>query len=264
MKIGIIGVGFVGGAIKSAFEDKFDVVSYDKFKPALGTFEDVVKADVIFISVPTATDSNWDQVTEPLEEVCGKLKDANYQGLVINKCTVLPGTIDLLAKNYGLRIIHSPEFLTAANANEDFVNQKAVILGGDLDTQAFNDISDIFKAISPNASVQHFSNSKVTEMIKYVHNLFLSVKVSFFNEIYEMCEHLCIPYDLMMLGVHAVGQVGKGHTKVPGPDGSIGYGGFCFPKDTKAFTKFADLEGVDMPVLDAAVRSNIKRRPKEM
>lgn len=262
MKIGIIGVGVVGGAIKRAFAHHYIVSAYDKFKPELGTFEGVLDSDVIFVSVPSPTAKDWGQVLEPLNETCEKLAQAQYEGVVVVKCTVLPGTTHRMSKQYNLRMVHSPEFLTAAKPYEDFINQKAVLIGGDdIDVAQ---VVPLFMKLNCNTPIHIFPQAEMTEMMKYTHNCFLSVKVSFFNEIADVCERLGISYNTVMDGVHAIGQVGKGHTSVPGPDGNCGYGGMCFPKDTKAFYRYVDSLSLETPVFEAAVISNGRRRPEEM
>lgn len=260
-KIGIIGVGVVGSAVKRAFEPIAEVIAYDKAKPELGDFDQVVDANVIFVCVPTFTNKMWDQDLGPLEEVCGLLNNANYKGVVISKCTTLPGVTKKLAEKYKLRMVHSPEFLTAAKSYEDFINQKAILLGGD--EKDIEDVVPVFKLLNEETPIVKFASAETSEMAKYVHNLFLATKVSFFNDIYDACRILNLPYDHVMQGVHAIGQVGKGHTKVPGPDGHFGYGGACFSKDAYAFLKFSEMSGIHLPVLGGAVWANKERHPDE-
>jgi UDPglucose 6-dehydrogenase len=257
MKLGFVGVGVVGGAIKQAFDSLYETYAYDKFK-SVGNLEDVLKTDVIFISVPTATKDDGSQNLSPLIETCQILFNNKYEGIIVIKCTVLPGTCQHLSKQFNLRIVHSPEFLTAANPYKDFINQKSVILGGNKsDTDV---VQSIFSKLNHNTPVNVFNNATYTEMIKYTHNLFLASKVSFFNEIFDVCSYLGISYEYMMDGVHSIGQVGKGHTQVPGPDGQLGFGGMCFPKDTKAFLTFCRENKIDVPILEATVSGNNNRR----
>src|SRR6185295_9057408 len=134
MKLGIIGVGAVGSAVKKALEQKFELAAYDKFKPEFGTFEGVLDSKALFIAVPTLTLSDYKQDLEPVLDVFQKLGDAKYEGIIVLKCTVLPGTTNKLKGMYPhLKIVHYPEFLTEKNAYEDFINQPAVILGGTKD-----------------------------------------------------------------------------------------------------------------------------------
>lgn len=259
MKVGFIGVGVVGGAIKKAVETiGVTVKAYDKFKPELGEFKDVLSCDMIFVSVPTATLSSGIQDKIPLIEVCIRLMDNNYKGIVVVKCTVLPGTCEWLTHQYSLNIVHSPEFLTAANAYQDFIKQKAVITGGK--PEHTSPVVDLMHKISPDAMLVAYTDTKTSEMIKYMHNLFLATKVSFCNEIAEMCAHLGVHYQDVRTGTIVVGGIGIGHTAVPGPDGKPGYGGMCFPKDTKAFLHFAESNNVPMQVLEGTVVSNDMRR----
>lgn len=260
MKIGFIGVGVVGGAIREAVSRHFTTVMYDKFREGMQSSKAyLLDCDVIFVSVPTATDKlSWEQNQEPLIETCEFLKEHNFKGVVVNKCTVLPGTTRKLRQKYGLRLVHNPEFLTAAKPYEDFINQTAVLLSGTVDDCSV--VIPIFNAVSPIADINYYDEYEVTELSKYTHNTFLATKVGFFNDIYVLCNALNVSYIDVMEGVHAVGQVGKQHTTVPGPDGSLGYGGMCFPKDTKALAKFCQDNKIEQPVLNAVIAANLSRR----
>lgn len=260
MKLGLIGVGAVGSAVKKALEPHFEVAAYDKFKPEYQDFDGVLKSDVVFVAVPTLTLPDYKQDLEPVMDVFRKLALAMYEGVIVLKCTVLPGTTNKLKEMCPqLKIVHYPEFLTEKDAYLDFISQKSVILGGD--KVHIEVLLPIFRKVL-NSVVAYFfyQDPTTTEMIKYTHNTFLSAKVEFFNEIYDVCQKLGVKYDDIMAGVHSAGKVGKNHTAVPGPDGKRGFGGMCFPKDTKAFLAFTRTLGIIAPVLDATVYGNMPRR----
>jgi len=262
MKFGFIGVGVVGKAIYDAFSAVAPCAAYDKFKPEFSDVDGVLAADLVFVSVPTLTKPTREQALEPLIETCELLSNAMYQGVVVVKCTVVPGTTERLAKQYGLRMVHNPEFLTAKTPFEDFVHQKAIMIGG-----ASADCAPVVKAYE--ALNAHFGNNApimcndsptVTEMSKYMHNMFLTLKVSFCNEVFEACEKVGVPYDSVREFATKVGQIGEGHTKVPGPDGKMGFGGMCFPKDSEAWLGFSKMIGVAFDTLEGAVNGNNRRR----
>jgi UDPglucose 6-dehydrogenase len=94
------------------------------------------------------------------------------------------------------------------------------------------------------------------EMIKYLKNVFLSVKVGFFNELENICTELNIDYENVRCIATQDKRIGTGHTKVPGHDGHRGFGGTCFPKDTNALAKFADENMIPTPILDAVIKRN--------
>ncbi len=167
---------------------------------------------------------------------------------------MLPGTCAYLTELHGLRVVHNPEFLTAARPLEDFKQEKVRLLGGD-----YEDCARVWRVLAQLNSASCFEwyeDTTVTELAKYMHNTFLAVKVGFCNEIYGLCEQLGIEYDQVRAGAIAAGGIGPGHTAVPGPDGSRGFGGACFPKDTAALVLFANNRGVPTPVLFGAILGN--------
>jgi UDPglucose 6-dehydrogenase len=257
MKVGIIGVGVVGGALKTVLEPVAQVACYDKNRPELGTFDKLLNADVIFVSVSTPTLANGNQDKLAVFENMVRLWEAGYQGVVAIKSTVLPGTCEWISKQYGLRVVSNPEFLTAANPLSDMQNQPCVILGGKSEDVAA--VQAIYTAL--NAAIpQLVYTATESEMIKYMHNLFLACKVSFCNEMAEVAALFGASYENVRQGAIAIGQIGAGHTQVPGPDGKTGFGGMCFPKDTAAFLTFAQDHQLPMYLLEGAVVGNRMRR----
>ena len=128
-KIGIIGLGFVGGAIKSAFEGGMvEIVTVD-IDPsrANGTFEDLMSCEGIFVCVPSPMNKDMSCDTSILESVLEKLE--SYEGVIISKTTAPPGKYEELNKRY-INLVHNPEFLTAANAQLDYARQQFAIIGG--------------------------------------------------------------------------------------------------------------------------------------
>ena len=107
------------------------------------------------------------------------------------------------------------------------------------------------------------TNYETAEMIKYFNNLFFAVKVSFMNEMKLVAEKLqTINWDKAVRVFVSDGRVGDSHLQVPGPDGKLGFGGSCFPKDINAFITFADSVGLDLSVLKGAWETNLKVRPE--
>lgn len=260
MKVGIYGVGVVGGALAEALGDKVPVATYDKFKAEHQDFAGVVTSDVLFLAVPTPTDLDGTQRLEAVEEAVTRLAEAKFRGVVLLKSTVLPGTTQRLAEATRLRLVHAPEFLTERNAKDDARRQRVHLFGGPVDCRRA--VEQLFRTMNPENEVHWFEQSSSTELAKYAHNCFLAVKVGFFNDLYELCGRLGASYEAVRTGAVAIGQVGEGHTRVPGPDGSFGFGGMCFPKDTSALLAFATQLGVRMPVLEGTVRGNRARRPE--
>lgn len=257
MKIGIIGLGMVGNAVNETFKTVHETIIYDKFK-RIGAINDTVNADLIFVCVPTPTLENGEQDLDPLTSVLTDLNELLYNGVVVIKCTVLPGTCSKLSAQFpDLQIVHNPEFLTEKNSVKDFRNQKTILLSSPnyaALTVASTAYIDIFSGEAP---CKLHNKYESTEMAKYIHNCFLATKVAFFNEIYNLCKTLNIDYSIAKSSAASQMVIGESHTQVPGPDGKFGFGGACFPKDTAALLKNNE---ETLGILKAAVESNKKQR----
>lgn len=267
MNIGVIGCGVVGGTlVKAARQKGFTVYCMDKNRPEYNDPADkVLSCGLVFLCLPTpTTDGNQD--ISALHSVCAVLSSENYDGVVCVKSTVTPGTTELLSKAYpNLRLVHNPEFLTEANCFNDLLNQPVVLIGYASKYKATENVevvSEFWRNFDDEAT-QICASSNATEFAKYFHNCFLAVKVSFFNEMFEASKFLPEPhlYKVALEMALAVGKIGKTHTTVPGPDGQVGFGGMCFPKDTQALLTWGEIRGLRMETLEGAVSGNKRRRP---
>jgi len=252
-KIGIIGVGFVGSAIKKSFEEKgVDVKSYDKYKD-LDSFEDVEKSDIIFMNLPTPMIEGGAYDKNAIFENLDKLENSDFSGTVVVKSTVEPGTIDNMNKKYSFYVIHNPEFLTERTAYEDFHNQKHIVLGIDNICQETMAVFEFFSEYYPDAEIS-ITKSKHSEAMKLFCNNFYAMKIMIFNEFYSLCEKMNMSYDDVVSLMIKNEWINPMHTKVPGPDGKLGYGGNCFIKDTKALLEFLKRNDCIHSVLEACVK----------
>lgn len=264
MKVGIIGLGFVGNAMYQSFiQKKVSVCVYDKFKDGgIGKFEDVLDTEILFLALPTPYNNSTKQYEYgPIEETLEKLKNVNYSGSIVIKSTVTPESTIKLENNYGLPLIHNPEFLTARTANEDFHNQKHIVLGkGSLvDENNFKKPINFYKQYYPDAEISLCSCLE-SESMKIFCNSFYAVKVQFFTELYQLCQKNGGDYNLikkMMLKNNWINQM---HTTIPGPDGSVSYGGFCFPKDTNALNEYMKQLNSENKVLDSCIKERDEMR----
>jgi UDPglucose 6-dehydrogenase len=152
-----------------------------------------------------------------------------------------------------LDIVFNPEFLTEANAVEDYKNQNRIIIGGE--RPGTTTVKRLFAKAFPKIPIIKTS-STIAEMIKYVTNTFLAMKVSYANEVYQLCQGLNIDYDKVIEYARYDDRLGNSHWSVPGPDGDFGFGGHCFPKDIAALQFVANQLGIDSTMLDAAIRKN--------
>lgn len=285
MSIGVIGMGVIGTAFYEGMKHAHDVFTYDKFKSessnllmmcklenAIGTMVTSVHGP-IFISVPTPMNVDGSCNTTIVEDVCKELNDAagqfGYKKIVVIRSTVPPGTTQKLSEKYPLlSFVFNPEFLTEANAFEDFKNQTRIILGGDLDATA--SVEEVYHFAYPNTPI-HRCRSIEAEMIKYMANCFLATKVSFANEMYQICNKIGARYEKVVELATLDKRLGTSHWKVPGPmpadDGSgrllYGFGGSCFVKDINALIDLSQTLGVDPKVMIGAWKKNLEVRPEK-
>lgn len=260
MLVGIVGLGFVGGALNHSFTQKnIDLVLYDKYKQGgIGNINDVLKTDFAFLCLPTLYNDELKQYDKTaLYEVCDFLSQEQYAGFVVVKSTVEPGTTEDLKQKYKLNILHNPEFLTAKTANEDFHNQKHIVIGGEQP----NKLKEFYETHYPSASVSICTSIESESMKMFVNN-FYAMKIQIFNEFYFLTEKLGADYkkvvDLMLMN----GWIAPHHINVPGPDGKFSYGGMCFPKDTKALLQVMKHHNTPCAVLEATIKEREQMRPE--
>jgi UDPglucose 6-dehydrogenase len=145
--------------------------------------------------------------------------------------------------------VFNPEFLTEANHIEDFKNQNRIVLGGP--RPETGRVKTLFRKAFPTATIVK-TGSTEAETVKYFTNCFLATKVAFANEMYQLCNSLDIDYDKVVEYALYDQRIGNSHLSVPGPDGSMGFGGHCFPKDLNAMMNLAKRNGIDPKVMQAA------------
>jgi UDPglucose 6-dehydrogenase len=262
MKIGIIGQGYVGTAIKVGFEPHYTVETYDKYdgwKTTIQLTDLVETCQVIFVCVPTPMNKDGSCHTDIVESVVKKIDDrvdlANIpKPTVVIKSTVPPGTTDRLHRKYkGVDVIFNPEFLTEMNFIEDFKNQSRIILGGV--RRGTSLLRQVYSKVFPHATIVK-TNAKYAETVKYFINCFLGTKVSFANEMKMLCDEIDIDYDKVVEYATYDERLGKSHWAVPGPDGELGFGGHCLPKDISAIVNGYG----DMELLQAVLKVNDRVR----
>jgi len=249
-KIGIIGLGYVGGAVRHWFEtqrEKPALFFFDKHKN-IGSPDEVNKAGVIFIAVPTPFTLERGYDNSAVEESVANTKDGKT---IVIKSTVLPGTTASLQKKYPQKkILFNPEFLRAKTAIQDFINPDRQVLGV---TKESKSEAEFVLGLLPKATHTRVMPVAEAEMVKYFGNLFLSTKVIFANQIYDLCAKLGIDYHLVKECAALDHRVGGSHLDI-NADGYRGYG--CFPKDVKAFIQLARQEGLSPKFLETIEEIN--------
>ena len=257
--IGIIGQGFVGNAIYQKFKNYFDVHTYDLDESKSNdTKENVIHQQYLFLCLPTPMNTDGSCNVDIIERELGNIDliADNHEVVktVVIKSTISPGTTEKWNKKYeALNIVFNPEFLTEANAVEDFNNQNRIILGGP--RPATTELRRLYSKVFPKAHIIK-TDSTHAEMVKYLTNSFLATKVSFANEIYQVCEKLNIDYDKVVEYATLDDRLGKSHWNVPGPDGDFGFGGHCLPKDLSALIYLAMNLDTETNVLNAVEETN--------
>ncbi len=223
--VGIIGCGFVGGALKTWLEENNPEVKVVVSDPPKGMNDDVSGADVYFVQIHVPTEEDGTQDLTLLRSLIAGLPDRP----VFVRTTILPGTSEKLSRETGHRVYFMPEFLTQRTHLEDFRRQPMVFTG-EIDL-----LSRIFKG-------KRFCRmtSLEAEITKYAHNVFGAYKVTYFNAVRDYCLRMGADFANVHTGCLLSGYINETHTQVPGPDGKLGYGGKCFPKDVNAFAKLTE------------------------
>ena len=259
MRIGIVGNGFVGKSM-TLFRPHVEVLVWDidpsKREPISLSYKEFANTcQLIFIAVPTPMRGDGSCDMSIVTSVVQDLKQVTQANKIVIRSTVPPGTSDRLGVSF------IPEFLTEKNWEDDFRNCKQWILGSS-DKTTETKVKQLFdigyadgKGCVATSSVI-VTDTKVAEMIKYGKNCFLSTKVSFFNELYDICQELGCDFSKVRKFVCDDDRIGHGHSKVPGHDGKRGFGGTCFPKDMNALKFFAETLGVDSILIASAIERN--------
>tara|TARA_B100001113_G_C21114766_1_gene624879 strand:- start:323 stop:1153 length:831 start_codon:yes stop_codon:yes gene_type:complete len=258
-KIGILGNGFVGNAIKLGFSSTYKLFVYD-INPQLSfdSFDEVNNCDYVFVCVPTPMFKDGSQ---DLSNVLKVFENASQKPIYIIKSTIIPGTTDYLLNKFpDIKIIFSPEFLREKHAKYDILNLNRVVLGGDYNLT--EKVKTIFLKRFKNIKIIQ-TDSKTSELIKYMNNSFLATKISFMNEFKLLCNKIDANWEDALKGFLSDERVGNSHVNVPGHDGKNGYGGTCFPKDVNAIISFSKKLDIEMNVIEAGWKTNLNVRPEK-
>ena len=262
MKIGIVGKGFVGSAVANGFDKDTELFIVDS-KYSTNTLEDLIAFSpaITFICVPTPVSEDGSCDVTIASEVLLELSMRDYKGVCVIKSTIIPDYLQEFKKEFDLKIVYNPEFLTEANANQDFINPKMQVLGG-----KWKDCEVVEKAYLRHSSVKVvpcFKTDLTTaSLLKYTINSFLATKVMFFNDLYKLHQSSSsmASWEQFIDMLTRDPRMGDSHMQVPGPDGKFGFGGHCFPKDTEAMLKYANDKNIKLNILKKAVETNNKLR----
>ena len=260
MKIGIVGFGFVGKALANGLTD--DVV-VSKIDPKLKTStKDLIKfkPDIIFLCLPTPMLDDGRQDLSILEGVVKDLIKYDIKSLIVIKSTILPGNINTLKNNF-TDFIYNPEFLREKSADEDFINSKLIVIGGNKKNSKF--LASFYTKHTKCVCEDYVFTDLITaSLVKYTINSFLATKVTFFNQMFQLFKtsESSESWDNFILFISKDKRIGNSHMMVPGHDGRFGFGGACFPKDTAAIVEYAENLEIDLSLIKTAIKANNKIR----
>ncbi len=251
MKIGIVGLGFVGGTVERWFEAMggVELYSYDKFKN-IGSIESMSKADVIFVAVPTPYHvKGYDD--SAVRETLDNIPDGK---VVVIKSTILPLSTRFFQHAYPDKtILFNPEFLTEKNAYADFLSPCRQLVG--YANEAGRRVADTILSLLPPSPYSRVVPATEAELVKYFSNTFLSTRVIFANQMFDICRAAGANYDAVKEAAAVDPRIGASHFDVF-DDGYRGYGGHCLPKDTRALIQFGKSLGAPTDFLDSLERIN--------
>lgn len=294
MKITVIGTGYVGLVAGAAFADLGnDVICVDNnleklkqleqgiipiYEPGL---EELVKSnvsegrlqfssdldnavkvsEVCFIAVGTPQDEDGSADLQYVLGVAEQIgKAMNGYKVIVDKSTVPVGTAEKVTKIikdntiYPFDVVSNPEFLKQGNAVDDFLSPDRVVIGSNSE-KATAIMQEIYAPFFRTGNRVIVMDVKSAEMTKYAANSFLATKISFMNEIANLCEKVGADAEMVRVGVSTDSRIGNKFL-FPG----LGYGGSCFPKDVKALIKTGADYGVDMSIIKSADGVNKKQR----
>lgn len=266
MIVGICGLGFVGNAVNTFFENRmYEITIYDKYK-GINSFEMLLETNVLFICLPT--NYSEELKTYDMSEVdntLAMLYKKDYRGIVVIKSTVLPGYCHSINEKYkDLAIVANPEFLSAKTAVYDFENQKHIVLGYTKHSkEATRTIEYIYRDIL-GVVVITVVDADEAALIKLGCNSFYATKIQYFTELYMLCNKLGVSYEKVKNGMVENGWINKNHTEVPGSDGEVSYGGMCLPKDIKALSGYMSSKDVENGVVKSVIEEREKLRENKM
>ena len=297
-RITIIGTGYVGlvsGAGISDFGHQVRCVDIDKqkidllndgsipiYEPELKTLiarsvnakrltfsvavEDAIKwAEVIFISVGTPQGENGDSDISAVIAVAEQIGiNLNDYKVICTKSTVPIGTGKMIQKiidqhnhdNIKYDYCSNPEFLREGAAVRDFLHPDRIVLGSTSD-KAFEYLKDVYRPLYINDTPMVHTTVETAEMIKYAANAFLAIKISYINEVANLCDEIGADVHVVAKTLGTDGRISPKFLH-PGP----GFGGSCFPKDTKALVEIAKKYNIDMATVTAAIKTNIFQRKR--
>lgn len=284
MKIAVVGLGFVGLVTSTILAQFNEIIGIDVdkekisklnnnelyiYEPGLkdlftnnrnnlhfySDYKNAKDAEIAFICVPTPTVNDKIDI-EYVEKSVMSLAEINKSIIIVIKSTVVPGTARNLSQKLGIHIVSNPEFLREGSAIIDTTNPDRIIVGGD----KYEVLRKISKIWSFTGAPTLETTNENAELIKYASNSFLAVKISFINEIADLCQEIPnTDVDVVARGMGMDHRIGVDFLRA-----GLGFGGSCFPKDTRAILTFSQNKGVPLSIVKDAIDVNNGRIKKSI
>ena len=241
MKLGFIGMGFVGGTTAKVLSEAHEVLAYDKYKDPYKDPKVLKDAEVVFICVPTpmkpSGEIDYSAIYNSLDTL-SEVKE-NESCIVVIRSTAVSGTTDTLKLGYPhFSFVFNPEFLREKYALEDMWNTNRIVIGANRD-EDFEKVKQVYLPLFSESKVKYIHvDRKTAEMIKYSSNAMLFGQIALANELYKICEAVDVNYDEVKNVLLLDNRIGR-NINVPGPDGDFGGGGKCLIKDINALIYLA-------------------------
>jgi UDPglucose 6-dehydrogenase len=225
----------------------------------------IESSTVVFVAVGTPMTSEGQADLSYVEMVARSVGEhLNAYKVVVLKSTVPAGTCDLVERiirdtsstTYAFDVVSNPEFLREGSAVEDFRKPSRIVLGASTE-RAFDVMTEIYRPLILEDTPVVRTDVKTSEMIKYASNAFLATKISFVNEIANLCEGVGADVSTVVRAMGMDDRIGPKFLR-PG----AGYGGSCFPKDTKALVKTAERVNYDFKIIKAVIAVNEAQRKR--
>jgi len=218
------------------------------------------KSDIIFICVGTPNKKNslsvdLSYIFNAAKEI---LKYSKNKKIIVTKSTVPVGTGEMIEKKLKnskkFTVISNPEFLREGDAIRDFRYPDRIVIGSN-SAYAFKIMKNLYLPLVNKGAKFFTTNRRGAELIKYAANAFLATKITFINEIANLCEKTGINVEDISLGIGSDVRIGSRFLRA-GP----AYGGSCFPKDTKGLVSIGDKVKIDLSIVRSVIKSNEKRK----
>jgi UDPglucose 6-dehydrogenase len=254
MRLLIVGDGVVGGSVSNALQHNHKITKLD---PPKGLGHDVDLFDLnlfdgVIICVPTPANRDGSCDDLLVHNYINQIRVGDTDIPILLKSTTSIETLELYQNDPHLTF--NPEFLTESNAHQEFLNQRFAIFGGAESRFWY----ELIVTSGVSIGTTRFTDIMKAGYAKYAINTFLATKVVFFNELKAM--YGGSDFDMLTDLIGLDDRVGSSHMMVPGPDGSAGYGGMCFPKDTNALLMSSKRKGHELTLLGKVIEINNELR----